>query len=75
MNSPHSAAATATRPPATAQPERAGGPAQTDEGSDRLYQRARQEYQGGNYEGAIVLFKQLLRQYPKGPLAGHAQSW
>ncbi len=65
----------ATRPPATRPSERAAQPPQTDDGSDRLYQRARQEYQAGNYEVAIVLFKQLLRQHPKAPLAGHAQYW
>jgi tol-pal system protein YbgF len=47
----------------------------TDDGGDRLYKRALQEYQNANYEVAIVLFKQFLRQYPQAPLTGHAQYW
>jgi tol-pal system protein YbgF len=43
--------------------------------ADRLYKRALQEYQQGNYEVAIVLFKQFLREHPKASLTGHAQYW
>lgn len=41
----------------------------------RLFQRARGDYQQGNYEVAIILFKQYLRQYPQYPQAGDAQYW
>jgi tol-pal system protein YbgF len=50
-------------------------PSPTDDEAERLYKRALQEYQQNNYEVAIVLFKQYLRQYPKAPLAGNAQYW
>jgi tol-pal system protein YbgF len=50
-------------------------PGPTDDAGDRLYKRALQEYQDGNHEVAIVLFKQFLRQYPQTPLTGHAQYW
>ncbi|GIX48367.1 MAG: hypothetical protein KatS3mg131_2578 [Candidatus Tectimicrobiota bacterium] len=42
---------------------------------ERLYERAMREYQQGNYEVAIVLWKQLLREFPQSPLAGNAQYW
>lgn len=41
----------------------------------RLFQRARGDYQQGNYEVAIILFKQYLRQYPQFAQAGDAQYW
>ena len=41
----------------------------------RLFQRAREDYQQGNYEVAIILFKQYLRQYPQFAQAGDAQYW
>ena len=41
----------------------------------RLFQRARQDYQQGNYEVAIILFKQYLRQFPQSAQAGGAQYW
>jgi tol-pal system protein YbgF len=64
-----------TRPPATSSPPQPALEAEADEAADRLYQRARQEYEAGNHEVAIVLFKQVLRQYPQAPLAGNAQYW
>jgi tol-pal system protein YbgF len=67
--------APATRPPATSSPPPPALETEADEAADRLYQRARQEYEAGNHEVAIVLFKQLLRQYPQAPLAGNAQYW
>ena len=36
----------------------------------RLFQRARDDYQQGNYEVAIILFKQYLRQHPQAAQAG-----
>ena len=41
----------------------------------RLFQRARDDYQQGNYEVAIILFKQYLRQHPRSSQAGDAQYW
>ena len=41
----------------------------------RLFQRARDDYQQGNYEVAIILFKQYLRQHPQSSQAGDAQYW
>lgn len=41
----------------------------------RLFQRARADYQQGNYEVAIILFKQYLRQYQRSSQAGDAQYW
>ena len=41
----------------------------------RLFQRARDDYQQGNYEVAIILFKQYLRQHPQATQAGDAQYW
>ena len=41
----------------------------------RLFQRARDDYQQGNYEVAIILFKQYLRQHPQFSQAGDAQYW
>ncbi|MDH3602876.1 MAG: tol-pal system protein YbgF [Candidatus Tectomicrobia bacterium] len=67
--------APATRPPATSSPPQPALQAGADEAADRLYQRARKEYKAGNYEVAIVLFKQLLRQHPQTSLAGNGQYW
>lgn len=41
----------------------------------RLFQRARNDYQQDDYEVAIILFKQYLRQYPQSAQAGDAQYW
>lgn len=46
-----------------------------DESVDKLYEKAREEYQNRNYEVAIVLFKQLVRQFPQSNKAGSAQYW
>ena len=46
-----------------------------DPEATRLFQRAREDYQQGNYEVAIILFKQYLRQYPQSAQAGDAQYW
>jgi tol-pal system protein YbgF len=70
------APAPATRPVIPAQPGVLPQPElPPDDAQDRLYKRALQEYQDGNHEVAIVLFKQFLRQYPQAPLTGHAQYW
>lgn len=50
-------------------------PTPTSDAEERLYKRALQEYQKSNYEVAIVLFKQFLREYPQASLTGHAQYW
>ena len=72
--------ATPTQPSST--PSRSASPPPTpppaqprDASTDRSYKRARQEHQRGNYEVAIVLFKQFLRQHPKASQAGQAQYW
>jgi tol-pal system protein YbgF len=67
--------APATRPVVPTPPSALPPPGPLDDAGDRLYKRALQEYQDGNYEVAIVLFKQFLRQYPQAPLTGHAQYW
>jgi TolA-binding protein len=41
-----------------------------DPEAERTYQRAQKEYQQGNYDVAMTLFRQFLRQYPKSALAG-----
>jgi tol-pal system protein YbgF len=41
--------------------------------AERLYEQALADYQRGNYEGAVVNFKQVLRQAPTASQAGHAQ--
>lgn len=48
---------------------------QSDVTANRLYERAKHEYDTKNYEVAAVLFKQFLRDYPKSPLAGNSQYW
>jgi tol-pal system protein YbgF len=68
-------AAPATRPPVPTQPATPSGSTPPEVPADRLYKRALQEYQQGNYEVAVVLFKQFLRQHPQAPLAGHSQYW
>ena len=50
-------------------------PAEEDPEAIRLFRRAREDYQQGNYEVAIILFKQYLRQYPQSAQAGDAQYW
>ena len=50
-------------------------PPEEDPEAIRLFQRAREDYQQGNYEVAIILFKQYLRQYPQSAQAGDAQYW
>jgi tol-pal system protein YbgF len=64
-----------TRPPTTTQPTPPAGTSSEGETADRLHKRAMQEYQQGNYERAMVLFKQFLNQYPKAPQAGSSQYW
>ena len=62
----------------TTRPPRSGSSdgSQSDQAAaDRLYARAKQEYDAKNYEVAAVLFKQLLRDHPESPLAGNAQYW
>jgi tol-pal system protein YbgF len=43
--------------------------------AERLYERAKQEYDAKNYEVAAVLFKQLLRDHSQSSLAGNSQYW
>jgi tol-pal system protein YbgF len=43
--------------------------------AERLYERAKQEYDAKNYEVAAVLFKQFLRDHSESPLAGNSQYW
>lgn len=57
------------------QPVQPPPPSPRDASATRAYDRALQEYQRGNYEVAIVLFKQFLRQHPKAPQAAPAQYW
>ena len=64
-------------PPPTPEPV-AAPPAPSPEdnaAAERLFQRAREDYQQGNYEVAIILFKQYLRQHPQFAQAGDAQYW
>ncbi len=61
-----------TRPP-TRQSEPPAVPA--DGTANRLYERAKQEYDAKNHEVAAVLFKQFLRDHPENGLAGNAQYW
>ena len=61
--------------PADPEPEPVLEPPQDDPQASRLFQRARDDYQRGNYEVAIILFKQYLRQYPRAAEAGDAQYW
>lgn len=69
---PPSAFRQASRP---SRPEPPPPPAPRDAAAERSYDRALQEYQRGNYEVAIVLFKQFLRQHPKATQAAQAQYW
>ena len=64
-------------PPPEPQPvvEPPAVPAADNPEAIRLFQRAREDYQQGNYEVAIILFKQYLRQYPQSSQAGDAQYW
>ncbi len=61
-----------TRPPTTRSEP---ATSRSDATSNRLYKRAKQEYDAGNYEVAAVLFKQFLRDHPQNPLAGNSQYW
>ena len=61
--------------PAEPEPEAVTEPPREDPQAARLFQRARDDYQRGNYEVAIILFKQYLRQYPRAAQAGDAQYW
>ena len=69
----------AVEPPPTPEPEPVveppALPPEEDPEAIRLLQRAREDYQQGNYEVAIILFKQYLRQYPQAAQAGDAQYW
>ena len=64
-------AATPASPEAEPVPE----PARDDPQAARLFQRARDHYQKGDFEVAIILFKQYLRQHPRAAQAGNAQYW
>ena len=74
---PHSPAPPPAPPPQTAKPAppMQSPPPPRDASAERAYDRALQEYQRGNYEVAIVLFKQFLRQHPKASQAPQAQYW
>jgi tol-pal system protein YbgF len=61
--------------PAEPEAEPVAEPPRDDPQAARLFQRARDDYQQGNYEVAIILFKQYLRQYPRSAQAGDAQYW
>ena len=65
----------AVAPPAAPEPEPVIEPPRDDPQAARLFQRARDDYQQGNYEVAIILFKQYLRQHARSPQAGDAQYW
>ena len=80
----------AVEPPATPEPEVVEAPPtpepkpvvkppalppEKDPEAIRLFQRAREDYQQGNYEVTIILFKQYLRQYQQSAQAGNAQYW
>ena len=65
----------AVAPPAEPEPEPVPEPPRDDPQAARLLQRARDDYQQGNYEVAIILFKRYLRQYPRSAQAGDAQYW
>ena len=62
-------------PAPVVEPEPPAVPAADSPEAIRLFQRAREDYQQGNYEVAIILFKQYLRQYPQSAQAGDAQYW
>ena len=65
----------AVQQPAQPEPEPVIEPPRDDPQAARLFQRARHDYQQGDYEVAIILFKQYLRQHPRSPQAGDAQYW
>ena len=56
-------------PPASSVPP----PAAESHVADQLYQRGIKEYREGNYDSAIVNFRQFLKQASKSPQAGNAQ--
>lgn len=61
-----------TRPPIQqAKPQRE----LADGAENRLYERAKKEYDAKNYEVSAVLFKQFLRDYAQSDLSGNAQYW
>ena len=64
-------------PPPEPQPvvEPPAVPAADNPEAIRLFQRAREDYQQGDYEVAIILFKQYLRQHSQSSQAGDAQYW
>ena len=63
-------------PPAVAPPAPPpAAPTADSAAAERLYQQAVRDYQQGNYEVAIVRFKQFLRQHGQSSLAGNAQYW
>ena len=66
---------TAVPEPAQPEPEPVIETPRDDPQAARLFQRARHDYQQGDYEVAIILFKQYLRQHPRSPQAGDAQYW
>ena len=43
--------------------------------AERLYQYALQEFQEGNHNAALTLFKQFLEQYPHASQVGYARYW
>ena len=61
--------------PSRPEPRPVQTPSRDDPQAARLFQRARGSYQQGDYEVAIILFKQYLRQYPRASQAGDAQYW
>ena len=69
---------TAEPSPPTTRPSMSGSepvPERSDVDAERLYERAKQEYDAKNYEVAAVLFKQLLRDHSQSSLAGNSQYW
>jgi tol-pal system protein YbgF len=59
----------AAGPPASGTPH----PAAESNVADQLYQRGLKEYREGNYDSAVVNFRQFLKQAPKSSQAGNAQ--
>lgn len=56
-------------PPASSMPS----PPAESHVADQLYQRGLKEYREGNYDSAVVNFRQFLKQAPKSSQAGNAQ--
>lgn len=59
---------------ARAAPPASEVPAATEPGA-QLYRQALQEYRQGDYEAAIVAFKEYVQQHSTSPLASNAQYW